>query len=230
MLFTREWVESLREQLAILVGNTSYLEESPALVRVYDSYMRGDEDVLEKLQEEVLQLRSQEENAKVKLLESQTKWTSFAKDILAVCKELLKAIHTLQANNPVPKDFLEMSDARIRKYEAFLNESEATFSAGETRPATDQMQSQGQSNAQERRINASTNFLDCAKIKEFLETSDDDVKICGLLQALKRRLLQTCRRKYRKQTMEWFINYDILDCRNPNGNILGKLLVHHGKK
>jgi hypothetical protein len=203
----------------------SEVEDSPALVKLYENYLRNDE---ERFQEELEKLRKKEENATVKLLESQAKWTSFAKDILSVCKELLKAIHTLKANNPVPVDFLEMSEARIKKYEVFLNESEATFSSNDNRISPEQ--TQGLSNIQDVKAGASIAFLDCTKVKEFLGSSSDDVKICGLLQILKRRLLQTCRRKYRKQTMEWFINYDILDCRNSNGNILGKLLTHHGKK
>lgn len=214
----------------MLVGGASEPEDAPALVKVYNNYLRNDEATIDKLEDEVIRLRKNEENKTVKLLESQTKWTSFAKDILTVCKELLKAIHTLQANTPVPADFLELSEARIRKYEVFLNESEAAFSAGDNRLTIEQTQPQGLSNFQETKLGASIAFLDCTKIKGFLESSNDDVKICGLLQALKRRLLQTGKRKYRKQTMEWFINYDILDCRNPNGNILEKLLIHHGKK
>lgn len=209
------------------VSGASEAEDTPVLAKVYDDYLRNDEANLE---DEVIRLRKKEGNATVKLLESQTKWTSFAKDILAVCKELLKAIHTLQANTPVPVDFLELSEARIRKYEVFLNESEAAFSTADNRLIAEQTQPQGLSSFQEMKSGTPVAFLDYTKIKGFLESSSDDIKLCGLLQALKRRLLQTCRTKYRKQTMEWFINYDILDCRNPNGNILEKLLIHHGKK
>jgi len=150
----------------MLLKRTSDVEDSPALVKLYKNYLRNDE---EGLQEEVERLRKKEENATIKLLESQTKWTNFAKDILAVCKELLKAIHTLQANNPVPLDFLEMSEVRIKKYEVFLNESEATFSSNDNHISPEQ--NQGLSSLQNVKIGTPIPFLNYTNVKPFLRTN-----------------------------------------------------------
>ncbi len=191
-------------------------------------------------------MKEKKDNATVKLLESQSKWTSFAKDILAISKELFKAIHTLQTHGQIPLEFLEMSSARIQKYEAFLNESEMTFrhSAAEDAdqepgngpeevvPEESLNQSQGQSQTQFRMQQQKLPLaaLDYNKIKACMRSSKDEAKTCALLQALKLRLLKSQKGRPRKQLIHWFITYDLLGCGAAEDTLLERLLHNPSKK
>ena len=191
--------------------------------------MKNDNERIEELENQITSLEETEKTATMKLVESQEKWTNFAEDILAISKELFKAVITLRSNNPISNEFLQRSEARIKKYDAFLNDNKATFcNAKNTEPTSAQLQ--GQANSQVDIQPGTYAFLDSEKIKSYLKTSKDDIKICGLLQSLKRRLLQTCKRTSRKTTMDWFVNYDILECACNDGIILEKLLLKHSKK
>jgi hypothetical protein len=79
------------------------------------------------LQNNYIVLQKREEYTKKKLLESQCKWTTFAKDILNIGKELYKAIENMKLNMPVPNEFLIRSFDKITKYEAFLNHNASQF-------------------------------------------------------------------------------------------------------
>ena len=50
------------------------------------------------LQKHYLVLEKKEEYAKTTLIESQSKWTLFSKDILNIAKELLNTLNALQVN------------------------------------------------------------------------------------------------------------------------------------
>ena len=244
-MFTKEWVDTLRGQLAVFVEKATGSQETPVLTKIFENYVvdNGETESVdelkaqsEKLQAQLSSMKEKKDSATGKLLESQTKWTSFAKDILAISKELFKAIHTLQSHNTVPKEFLEMSAARIQKYEMFLNESELTFRRGEEASAEDAPedaanQSQGQSQSQMRvQPNVALAALDYNKIKMCLKSCKDDSKVCALLQALRLRLLKTSKGKARKQIIQWFITYDLLGCANPKDDLFEKLLKHSNKK
>ena len=203
--------------------------------------MQSDEDKLRQLCEtqlgQISALKEAKENATAKLIESQTKWTCFAKDILAISKELLKAIRTLQANNPVPEQFLTMSEDRIEKYEEFLNDNELAFSSTEnpttaaSENTTNYMAEESQPRIQANLAPTSTlPALDYSKIKTYLKQSNDDDKICALLQALKLRLIKTVSVKHTKQIIQCFITYDLFDCADPSNELLIKLLRHPNKK
>lgn len=198
------------------------------------------------LQQQYDEMKIKKENSTAKLLESQAKWTSFAKDILTISKELFKAFHTLEAHKPVPKEFLEMSYARMQKYEAFLNESENAFKnnaieedkykkieeepveEGEVSPCVAiQKPSQPQMQIQN---SLSLAALDYKKVKHFLRTSKNDIKICGLLQALKWRLMRTQKGYSRREIMQWFVSFDLFDCSSSKDNLLEKLLKHPNPK
>lgn len=201
-------------------------EEEPILVRIIRNSEGDYKELCERQQEELSLLREGKDNATAKLIESQAKWTSFAKDILAISKELLKAINTLQANKPIPQEFLQQSSDRIQKYDAFLNESNLTFSNGQ--PEEPGMQPQGES--QVRRRETGIQALDYARIKVFLKTSKDDENVCLMLQALRMRLLKTNNPRRAKQMIQEFIKNDLLDCENQNSELLKKLLKHHNKR
>lgn len=177
-------------------------------------------------------LRETRDNATSKLMESQTKWTNFAKDILTIGKELLKAVHALQANNSIPQEFLQMSSDRIQKYDAFLNESCNGFNIAQ-QVANEQLedQNQGQLQSQEYEVKAILGYnLDYHRIKTYLKTCKDDEKICLMLQSLRITLLKIHIPKRVTIIIQSFISHDLLDCINPAGDLLKRLLKHHNKK
>ena len=54
--------------------------------------------------------------------------------------------------------------------------------------------------------------LNYQKIKEFISTSSESVKICATLQAFRWRLTKTRRKKTLRQVIMTYMHYDILDC------------------
>jgi hypothetical protein len=232
-------------------------QEAPALFKIFEYYQNAISDTNSALsQNENMKnqynlllkqyeiMRSKKDNTTVKLLESQTKWASFAKDILAISKELFKAIHNLEARKPVPKEFLEMTYARLQKYEMFLNESETAFKHNEAEEdkyekieeetlENEEISSSKlipQAQMQIQNNNPSLAALDYKKIKYFLHTSKNDLKLCALLQALKWRLMRTRKGNSRKELMQWFITFDLMDCASPKDNLLENLLKHKNPK
>lgn len=200
------------------------------------------------LQQQYTFIKTKQDAATMKLLESQSKWTSFAKDILAISKELYKAIHTLQTHGTIPREFLEMTAARMQKYEIFLNENETTFkhkiveeeAKQSALPEVDE-EMESTPTAVATTANKSTkplkirpNFapaaLDHTKIKQFLRTSRNDLKICALLQALKWRLIKAPKGQSRKQSLQWLLTFDLLGCNNAKDDLLERLLKHPNRK
>lgn len=224
MLFTEEWVENLRRELVGFVSSFTEQSEEPMLkklIKNYDSELR---ELYEKQQDELNLLKRNKDTATAKLIESQAKWTNFAKDILAISKGLLKAINTLQANKVIPQEFLQLSSDRIQKYDAFLNESNLAFSNGliETSIVQEQSVQRHESNR--------FKTLDYSGIKAYLKTSKDEEKVCLLLQALRMRFIRAHNPKRTKQMINDLIISDLLDCNNPNNDLLKKLLKHHNKE
>ena len=142
-MFSRDWVKSLRKKLTEFLYQHLPSLETALLYKMWDAYQqkqqrthsanqieptaRDNTDVLEKLTEEITSLRLQKEEVTAKLVESQAKWTSFAKDILSISKELTKAFQAIQNGKQIPDDFFENSARTIEKYEKFLNESQSLF-------------------------------------------------------------------------------------------------------
>jgi len=100
--------------------------------RIYEKL----EDQSEEKQDQYTELLKQytlvleeKENARIKLLESQAKWTDLAKDILSISKDLLMAVQAITSspNKKINKDFLKMSEEQLGKYEAFLNANKELF-------------------------------------------------------------------------------------------------------
>lgn len=225
MLFTEEWVENLRGQLAGFVSSFTEESEEPMLTKLLKNYDSEFRELYEKQQDELNLLRRNKDTATAKLIESQAKWTNFAKDILAISKGLLKAINTLQANKGIPQEFLQLSSDRIQKYDAFLNESNQAFSNEQIETAVVQQQPQVQ-----RHESSKFQTLDYNGIKAYLKTSKDEERVCLLLQALRMRLIRTHNPKRTKQMINDLIISDLLDCNNPSNDLLKKLLKHHNKK
>jgi hypothetical protein len=72
------------------------------------------------LQNHFMILEKKEEYAKSTLIESQSKWTMFSKDILTIAKELIQTMEALQIRLTLNKVPLEPIQEKLARYEAFL--------------------------------------------------------------------------------------------------------------
>ena len=72
------------------------------------------------LQNHFMVLERKEEYAKNTLIESQSKWTMFSKDILTIAKELIQTMEALQIRLTLNKVPLEPIQEKLARYEAFL--------------------------------------------------------------------------------------------------------------
>lgn len=65
-------------------------------------------------------LEKKEEYAKSTLIESQSKWTLFSKDILNIAKELHQTMEAYQIRQSLNKVPMEPIREKLSRYEAFL--------------------------------------------------------------------------------------------------------------
>lgn len=72
------------------------------------------------LQRHYVVLEKKEEYAKSTLIESQSKWTLFSRDILNITKELLATMDALQVRSSVNNVPLGPIAEKLSRYEAFL--------------------------------------------------------------------------------------------------------------
>ena len=82
------------------------------------------EDLKEKfilLQKHYVVLQKKEQYAKSTLIQSQSKWTSFAREILNISKELLFSLEAMGAKTTVNKINILPIRQKLGNYEAFLN-------------------------------------------------------------------------------------------------------------
>lgn len=72
------------------------------------------------LQKHYIVLEKKEEYAKNTLIESQSKWTLFSKDILDISRELLETMRAYQLDRTISKIPVQPIIEKLQKYEAFL--------------------------------------------------------------------------------------------------------------
>ena len=236
MLFTEEWVEALRTQVTMFFNKSDESDRTPILAHLIYNYTSTNEQVKElkedytKMEFQMNVFKERSELAISKLIESQTKWTSFTKDILNISKELFRAIHFLKSNVAIPEKFLEISEDRILKYESFLNSNEAAFFSEEDRQTLEETAAQSQTQLltqSEERRTISLSMLNYNKVKDCFKNGDNE-KLRILIQILKQKLVQPGSNK--KQILQLFISNDLFDCKNPKGNILERLFTQHSKR
>lgn len=73
------------------------------------------------LQKHYLILQKKEEYTRQTLIESQSKWTNFSKEILNISKELLYTVESMGAKSTFNKISLLPIRDKMSRYEAFLN-------------------------------------------------------------------------------------------------------------
>ena len=72
------------------------------------------------LQRHYVVLEKKEEYAKSTLIESQSKWTLFSRDILNIAKELLHTMDLLNVRQTINKVPVEPINEKLQRYEQFL--------------------------------------------------------------------------------------------------------------
>lgn len=271
ILFTRGWVNELKERISRFYKAHSGQNAEPLLVQMYKAYNSGkggrvqprgktgrkeeiaaSEELEGQLavakqelgdiqgQYEILQKR--EEYARNTLLESQTKWTNFSKDILNMTKELYRTIEAVKRGNIPNKDLLDAIFEKILRYDSFLNASNeelsgnasfsysiADHSNSDFTPSPRRQDISESSMAPLRSdknlIKGSSNLphLNYAIIIRDLSSLQDDLQVCALLQALRWRLSRS-QVTFRKETLGAYIKYNILCTAKPHDILLDKLL------
>jgi hypothetical protein len=73
------------------------------------------------LQKHYVVLQKKEQYAKSTLIQSQSKWTSFSREIVNISKELLFSLEAMGAKSTVNKISLIPIRQKLGNYEAFLN-------------------------------------------------------------------------------------------------------------
>ena len=82
------------------------------------------EDIKERLlmlQKHYLILQKKEEYTRQTLIESQSKWTNFSKEILNISKELFFTMESMGVKQTINKISLAPIRDKMARYEAFLN-------------------------------------------------------------------------------------------------------------
>lgn len=73
------------------------------------------------LQKHYLILQKKEEYTRQTLIDSQSKWTNFSKEILNIAKELLFTVESMGVKQTVNKISMMPIRDKMARYEAFLN-------------------------------------------------------------------------------------------------------------
>jgi len=135
-LCTKKWANDLKTKLKTYLQENLPKLSSPQLFHWYASFKkkvnggaRSDgtpeaEDIKERLlllQKHYLILQKKEEYTRQTLIESQSKWTNFSKEILNISKELLFTVESMGAKQTVNKISLVPIRDKMARYEAFLN-------------------------------------------------------------------------------------------------------------
>jgi len=260
VLFTRAWVNELKERISKFFQGNSPSNQQPLLVKMAKAYNgkapKNDFDESEQyevqiqnlelqvreLQKEYSILQQREEQAKSTLLESQTKWTNFSKDILNMAKELYKTIEAISRGNDIDPSQLQAIFEKIVRYDNFLNMSNdeisgASFTYSQAdRTQTDFSPSQFKRDVSESSLSyirpdknmvkgySALPPLNFAIVIRDLSNLQDDLQICALLQALRWRLTRS-QSYLRKETLAAYIKYNILCTTKPHDILLDKLLT-----
>ncbi len=180
---------------------------------------KADEGEVARLRDGLAQAKAREENATRTLIESQAKWTNFARGILAVTKTLLGLVTSPQ---PVPTQKALIKDAadRVAKYESvLLSSQESLVEASEPTSAVPGGTRESEAKYTQEAVSefslgesVPVTSLNFGKIKDCLRTaiSGDRLKVCALLQALRWRIANAPHGPSRRQEFEAFVGNDVL--------------------
>eukprot|EP00357_Protocruzia_adherens_P001238 CAMPEP_0115041492 /NCGR_PEP_ID=MMETSP0216-20121206/45553_1 /TAXON_ID=223996 /ORGANISM="Protocruzia adherens, Strain Boccale" /LENGTH=918 /DNA_ID=CAMNT_0002423127 /DNA_START=224 /DNA_END=2980 /DNA_ORIENTATION=- len=261
-LFSKEWSRELRSKLKTFLGQNLQPMSNPILMQVYQDFLRESgtqsakghrdksryenqsyDDLKEKyqgLQTQYSATQKRLEHARSDLIESQTKWTNFTRDILNLAKDLLKSIKRARRGYPIQDQTIQLVSEKIHRYGTFLNmnmddltmtshsqyishasvDVDNNGTTGEVLDASGSYIESITPNAHHRTVSAisvatnvmqSLNNIHYSKIRStLLSKSVEEVKKHAILQALRWRLSRVRSSLVKKQVLHYYIYYDVL--------------------
>lgn len=139
-LCTKKWANDLQNKLKTYLTENLPKLSSPQLFHWYANFKKKGgganprdlssaispeaEDIKERLlmlQKHYLILQKKEEYTRQTLIDSQSKWTNFSKEILNIAKELLFTVESMGVKQTVNKISMMPIRDKMARYEAFLN-------------------------------------------------------------------------------------------------------------
>lgn len=187
--FTHSWGSDLRNRIQSYLTRLSTSADLPTAL-AQNPAMIGAEENQHKLKEELKKAKAREDLMRSALLESQTKWTAFCSNIIAMIKQLLGHISGSTSAD------LQFISRRVQEYERFLVTTDDSVSnASSLLPVAEK----GQLTA----INYSV-------LKRDLFNFTNDIRVCTLLQALRWRLTRTPA-SVRKAVLSEYISVDLFN-------------------
>jgi len=221
-----------------------YLEEilppldEPMLNKIWKFYQNTMSNNTNSLQEQYAKLKEKYEEmvkenkeASNKLKEEKEVWTQVRKGILDMNKKLSTAIKTKTAS----ESFIKNCKEQIRNYQNLLTKG---------RDGLKNIKDESMSNSvlierkeEIKKCNEVDKIQDTLslpelnynRLKAFLLTSEDDAKVCAVLQALILEIGKHKKSSNRIRIIQHYIDNDILDCKM-QGQVIERLLEHTSKK
>ena len=267
VLFTRGWVAELRERISKYFKANASNNQQPALVLMFKNWSEGNkkkppagknsgkkpveqsfevaevEKEFEELRRQHVLLQEREEYTRNTLVESQTKWTSFCKDILNLTKDLYSCLENVKRGFNVDYNLISSILEKVNRYETFLNSngddvsvsySQADHSISDLTPSPHRREISESSVApihlEKEMIKGYSTLphLNYAIVIRDLNNLQDDLQACSLLQALRWRLSRS-QAYLRKEILGAYIKYNILCTTKPHDLLLDKLLNWQGR-
>jgi len=267
ILFTRGWVTELKERISKFFKAHASQNQQPALISMYKSYIenskgkppkgkagskKGSEPTyenplnpkeLDDLKKQNVLLQQREEYTRNTLVESQTKWTSFCKDILNLTRELYSCLESIRRGFIVDSNLISAIMEKVNRYEIFLNSngddvsvsySQADHSISDLTPSPHRRDLSEMSVApihlEKEMIKGYSTLphLNYAIVIRDLNNLQDDMQVCSLLQALRWRLSRS-QAYLRKEILGAYIKYNVLCTTKPHDTLLDKLLNWEGR-
>lgn len=267
ILFTRGWVGELKDRISKFFKANASQNQQPALITMYKNYIentkgkppkgkagtkKGAEPVyeasmntreLEDLKKQNVLLQKREEYTRNTLVESQTKWTSFCKDILNLTRELYSCLESIRRGFIVDSNLISAIMEKVNRYEIFLNSngddisvsySQADHSISDLTPSPHRRDLSEMSVApihlEKEMIKGYSTLphLNYAIVIRDLNNLQDDMQVCSLLQALRWRLSRS-QAYLRKEILSAYIKYNVLCTTKPHDTLLDKLLNWEGR-
>ena len=225
-LFTKEWVESIKRKLIKVLHHFLPRNSPPLLLGLLKSNAEqaAPNDEIAILKSKLLEseqrysaLNDIEKNTKSLLMQSQCRWTSLANDIVTMCHSFISLIETQKKGGKMDEiQFAEMK-SKAAKYKEFVYQYQQDI----TEPQGDKEKKPALHETLEDQYASPLNYN---KIREFLISTGNDVKICSILEALRRRITKSKHGLPRKHVLHSFVTNDFLGCLNSETTLINVLL------
>lgn len=258
-LFTRTWLNEVKTRLQRYFQVNKPHVATPVLVQAFAAYSgqggrRNREEVSDGLREEyeqltreVAQLQAEyttlsqkEEFARITLIESQSKWTNFSKDILNMSKELFRTVEALRSGHQPNEQTLHIIQEKMGRYDQFLNLSSDELSGAASYSQAERSMSDFTPSPQPRHMRSETmsvpldkpmvkghgalQSLNFASVIRDLNNLQDEQQLCLLLQALRWRLTRS-QALLKREMLSTYVKFNILCTSKPHDQLLDRLFA-----